>query len=194
MRIKIYFLPGICDIIGEKQDKLTTTFDEFSIFGQHRPLSHGDQNYCNPCESRTIQILGSLGMDDLSTFGTLGPKRGLSVLAFVLNEHVVGGYFGPAVRAQSERRRVDGGRGHGCLNAVSEGNPQWSTGGGFPVRLTPQRFAGYSRGGVPCEHDGQGHPMHRLGQPPRIPSYIRNNQLSISWGTSGWSIFWAKSI
>jgi len=41
-------------------------------------------------------------MNDLSTLGTLRPERGLPVLALVLDEHIVGGDFSPAVRAQSE--------------------------------------------------------------------------------------------
>lgn len=46
----------------------------------------------------------SLWMNDLLALGALRPERGLPVLALVLDEHVVGSDFSPAVRAQSERR------------------------------------------------------------------------------------------
>jgi hypothetical protein len=54
-----------------------------------------------------------LGMDDFLALGTLRPERGLSVLAFVLDEYVVGGNFSPAIRALSECRGVMSCRGHG---------------------------------------------------------------------------------
>lgn len=60
-------------------------------------------------------------MDDFLTVGTLRPQSGLSVLGFVLDEHVVSGNFSAAVRAEAESRRIVGGCGHGWFLSCPKG-------------------------------------------------------------------------
>lgn len=63
-----------------------------------------------------------LWVDDLLALGTLCPESGSPVVGLVLDEHVVGGDFSPAVRAQSERRRIVGGRGHRWYSGCVQGS------------------------------------------------------------------------
>jgi len=58
-------------------------------------------------------------MDNLPALRTVRPESGLSIIGFILDEYVVTGYFGPAVRTASETWRVLCCSGHACFQLVS---------------------------------------------------------------------------